>query len=337
MYILEVNFTLQMYKHIITPTPTLQHRAPANTAQALTTIFEPPQSCLDAPFTLGTSSSGLVGFWTAWKDYYDKSSECYPPSFSKLQWNWTWYSPGVCPSGYNVAQTSTPTDSIGVTQAWCCPSSGTITGWRSGDSTYQACTFLASDTTVISTQGSSRATLTPSFSFVAMQWPISVEWASSDLARFTPASAPMIQIDAASTIAQLTGTVMSGGPGRTGTVPASGEAGMSTGEAAGVAVGSIVVLLAIVTGILCWICRRRRTRHRTPDETDKGTRWFDLDARSEHANILMSQSGYIAPVELAARNLDLHELGGNHAMNTRKVETVPAELDSTSHHDRPPG
>ena len=111
------------------PPPELRPRAAGETILPLTTIFTPPQSCFDAPFAFATSSSGVVGLSSAWKDYGESSSQCYPSSYSSLQFNWNWYSPGVCASGYNIAQTTTSSSSVNVTRAWCCPSSYTITGW----------------------------------------------------------------------------------------------------------------------------------------------------------------------------------------------------------------
>ena len=88
----------------------------------LTTVFSPPPSCLDAQFGVELARTDK-GVPTAFRDYNAANSACWPSSYSELELFNTigWYSPGVCPSGFEPAsETPSPGDRE-VTLAWCCP------------------------------------------------------------------------------------------------------------------------------------------------------------------------------------------------------------------------
>lgn len=85
----------------------------------LTTIFTPPASCTDRPFTYfqddGTTS-------TFWRDQSLQDSECYPYSYA-YQHDPTVsavYSPGVCPESYFAAQFAAD-GPVAAQTSWCCP------------------------------------------------------------------------------------------------------------------------------------------------------------------------------------------------------------------------
>lgn len=79
---------------------------------ALTTVFQPPESCFNNVYT---SLGGNVYE----KDVSILSSECYPASFHSIFSEGIPYSPGVCPSGYGYDSTTAYGDDA--TAALCCP------------------------------------------------------------------------------------------------------------------------------------------------------------------------------------------------------------------------
>lgn len=81
---------------------------------ALTTIFTPPASCSDLPFTYTDSKF--------WRDAALSRTECYPPLYLPPP-NWNEYSPGVCPDKYtpNIYTIFTYTNKQVETYAFCCP------------------------------------------------------------------------------------------------------------------------------------------------------------------------------------------------------------------------
>jgi hypothetical protein len=303
-----------------TKLPTALERRATTTVLPLTTVFTPPASCLNAPFTLESSSSGVAGFSTAWRDWGETSSQCYPHSFSSLQFTWGWYSPGVCPSGYAIAQTSIPSTAIKTTQAWCCPAGYTITGWRSRTDVYQACTSMASDAAVVAVNAGLTQTITPSFGFVAMQWPISVEWASSDLSLFQSASAPLLGVDATTTTTAVAGTAS--GTANTGpshdlntssstSIDANiAKSGLSTGAIVGIAIGLSLGILVLVACIFVYIARRRRSLQRVPTDPPNGELLISRGTGTELPNAHGQATEQNYPVELdelkQIQELDIH-------------------------------
>lgn len=81
---------------------------------ALTTVFTPPASCSDLPFTSTDSEF--------WRDAALSRTECYPPLYLPPP-NWNEYSPGVCPARYtpNIVTYATYTNDVTETYAFCCP------------------------------------------------------------------------------------------------------------------------------------------------------------------------------------------------------------------------
>jgi hypothetical protein len=320
------------------PTAAPGLKARDTTVLPLTTIFTPPQSCFDAPFTLETSSSGVAGFSTAWRDEYETSSECYPPYFSSLEYPWGWYSPGVCASGYNIAEISTYN---ALTQAWCCPSGFTISGSVGGGLTYQFCSSLASNTGLIGFVNNISTTFTPSYSFVALQYPISVEWAASDLSLFTPASAPVLTTDVSSTISKFTGTLPTtggrkAGPTSTATHTAT-DSGLSTGAEAGIAVGAVVAVVTVLAGVIFWMIRRRRgSKRRILDSDDKSNAFPYVDNKIELPTEEPRRAKHEqSPVELNAMSSPQELEVGEGAVKKVNSEQSPVELDSNwNGHDR---
>jgi hypothetical protein len=195
---------------------------------------------------------------------------------------------------------------------------------------------------VISVDGSSTTTITPSISFVAYQWPLSVEWASSDLSLFTPASAPVIASDATSTIASGTDTAITSGARQSGQIPAAttrsatSDTGLSTGATAGIAVGAVVAVIAVLAGILFWWFKRRRSSQLIPNESDKGGQPFYVDQKVELPTEEPRRQDVARPIELDAMNV--HELDvPERTKSKHNSNKEPVELDGDWHDNETPG
>lgn len=145
------------------------------------------------------------------------------------------------------------TDSGILTQAWCFPEDSTIYGSSLSGLDYQYCTSTAGDASAvwISKKSTLLVSLPP---FTAFQWPMSVEWQSSDLSKYDPPSAPILMASA-TTVYSLPSDVIAGTASArlssayppTGTTAQDSQAtGLSTGARKGIGIG--VALLAIVAG-----------------------------------------------------------------------------------------
>lgn len=94
-------------------------------AGPLTTTFTAPSSCATA--------AGLYQIWPANDSYYYEqgplisSTDCYPSGYSASPEQY--YSPGLCPSGYTPACSSTGVVSSTATETayTCCPTAATYT------------------------------------------------------------------------------------------------------------------------------------------------------------------------------------------------------------------
>ncbi|KAK5168681.1 uncharacterized protein LTR77_005990 [Saxophila tyrrhenica] len=320
-----------------TTTPAPQLRPRDTSVLPLTTIFTPPSSCLNAPFTLATSNSGLVGFSSAWRDSSETSAKCYPSSFSPLQYNWSWYSPGVCPSGWQVAQSQVLSKAGGqLTQAWCCPATMTISGASISDLNYQYCTSLATDEAVLSWQSGSYVSATLSSSFLALQWPLSVQWASSDLAFFRPASAPILQVSATSDVVSLASSAAVGA-GVTSkpsahtlmtTAAAQPSKDLSTGAKAGIGLAAAVVIACATAALMFWLFKRRLARKRSLDAASQGKPLY-VDTKVELPHEGHEIRPERPPVELAALNSSPQEMDAHTKPTEIHGEKVssPQELE----------
>lgn len=118
--------------------------------------------------------------------------------------------------------------------------------------------------------------------------PISVAWQSSDLAHFTPASAPVralarqtlgtladtktakaVNLDGHAVTAVEAGgsgvpAISNGRPAGTAHRTGSTREGLSAGAAAGIGVGATLVGIAIIGGLLFWFFRRYKLISRNP-------------------------------------------------------------------------
>lgn len=291
----------------------------------LTTIFTPPDDCVLPAYTLDPLQPDyeLSGWW----DWRQTSASCYPFSFSALQGRWGWYSPGVCPSGHAMAQSrvvETAAASEKLTQAWCCPESFRIWGITSEGQEYQYCTATSRDATAL-TVGSNGTLLTSVQSFVAYRWPLSVEWASADLAMFTPQSAPVLVAatttiyslpsgEGPSTSGRATATSASSSSSSTAVASRVAASGLSDGAKAGIGVGVAAAVL-VLAALAWWLWKRGRraaTAAAAHDTNYAGGGWETKgkDARKE------VQAGAWPPGELCAERA-LQEMEASSSGPTR--------------------
>ncbi|KAK5115454.1 hypothetical protein LTR62_001113 [Meristemomyces frigidus] len=244
-----------------TATPSSSSKGNITANIPLTTIFTPNADCFDLEF--GVMLSTASGPVSAFRDFSAARQTCYPSRYSKLELSTNlWFSPGVCPSGLTRAsQMIGPT----TTSAWCCPSSMAY----SYDGNRDYCSmYVATSTTV----RSGSQTAAPLSNFIALQWPVSVQWQSTDLDVFSPASAPLlVQTQTSSTVSgrsesltaarSATESRASVGAATATAAGSSGSGGLSTGAEAGIGAG-IGALALVLIGLAIWIFLRRRRNKR---------------------------------------------------------------------------
>ena len=124
--------------------------------------------------------------------------------------------------------------------------------------------------------------------FLAYQWAINIGWAESDLAQFTPASAPLLTNGealatgaAAAATAQTSSSSTSHTPGAT----SKATSGLSTGAQVGIGVGVAVLLLALLLGAVTFFAYRRRKNKQIADASRRSLPARDMEQwRSEVAS-----------------------------------------------------
>ncbi|KAL6401765.1 hypothetical protein AUP68_14219 [Ilyonectria robusta] len=222
----------------------------------LTTVWSPPDGC-PSIVTFG-------GFATI-------TLSCYPPDYESLWYNYGFYSPGICPSGYTSGCTPTDTDYGGPirpteTAAVCVPSS------------YSCSDFLLH---AISTSGDNTVSV-PAFQ---------IRWAESDLSALeTP---PVENTDESSTsrstVTVISETSTASQSSSTTSVGSgsSSNSSLSTGAVVGIAIGSAAVV-AIIAAASFFMFRRRVTA----SQKGPGPSWQDqphsgmaeLDTPAQHVS-----------------------------------------------------
>ena len=114
------------------------------------------------------------------------------------------------------------------------------------------------------------------------------------------------------------------------TTSASPDSGLSTGAKAGVAIGVIVAVLAVLAGAFFWFLKRRRTRQRLPDGTNKGDQAAYFDGKVELPNDEVRRNHQDPPIELDALDHNQHELDGSDSgMKHYKKPTSPIKLEGS--------
>ena len=150
----------------------------------------------------------------------------------------------------------------------------------SSDDEHHYCSSYVHTSTQVRIPNSNGDSVVGAYSnFVALQWPISVQWASSDLGDFTPSGAPTL-VELSSSISSNTNTppsehttqtssdVVPGPQGHSGSHAAGHDTHkeLSTGAQAGIGVGVAIVGLALIAFGIWWLLRRRRQIAPAPNE-----------------------------------------------------------------------
>ncbi|KAH8669134.1 hypothetical protein BX600DRAFT_435636 [Xylariales sp. PMI_506] len=256
----------------ITPTPTL--------LGALTTTFTPPTTCnVNVYDILATDEDCVAGTSVVACAYFQlgdqaSTSACLPSAWEPS--TLAYFSPGVCPDGYQTACSSVVTsDGTAETQATCCPTGYLCQtnegfGWYSTDLCYwpipSTVTFVYTSTQI--GVGASTITATGGGQAAINAYGVDIRWKAADFASSTTTTSSATTASAQTSGSAGTGTATSTGGGAS-TASADGQSsgasspstssGLSTGAQAGIGVGAaIIAIAAIIAGIVFY--RRRKAR-----------------------------------------------------------------------------
>ncbi|KAK3718000.1 hypothetical protein LTR37_005426 [Vermiconidia calcicola] len=234
---------------------------------ALTTLFTPPPGCWD-PIVTSSNREIYYDFQASARGVttvYKWGEECYPPQFA-LNGAVPFYSPGACPSGFQIIATTTQLNPP-VTTATCCPSGySDLEGYWCIGSRIDSFTLVENGRSSI-IDGRFR------FEFIGL----SMAWAASDLDNFQPTSAPLLAYtenvplnpaaSARRTPSSPTSTGSSTSNTDSGLSPTSGsdDGGLSTGAAAGIGVGAALGAILVVA-LIVWAIFARRKKTKKPSE-----------------------------------------------------------------------
>lgn len=207
----------------------------STTVFALTSTFTPPASCLQTFYHYAQVVGPMLELGPS------NVPDCLPPNYQSS--SDFYYSPGVCPSGYvKACSSSVVIGSLTETRATCCPSNfncqtQNILPWY----TTLGCTLSSSFVTT-GPLVSSSDTIAETFSGGINAYSVQIRWQSTDF--------PSTQ---ATRITTVTVSV-------TPTNPASNQ-GLTAGSKVGIGIG--VPFAIIVIGLLVWIgliLRKRSAR-----------------------------------------------------------------------------
>jgi hypothetical protein len=89
-------------------------------ALPLTTTFVPPSTCISDTYlaSSGCTAGECDGLWMNLGPGPQSTGACLPSGWSP----YSYYSPGICPSGYSIAYSSVGSGDDPETFATCCPS-----------------------------------------------------------------------------------------------------------------------------------------------------------------------------------------------------------------------
>jgi hypothetical protein len=203
-----------------------------------------------------------------------------------------------------------------------------IYGTQSGLSNYQFCTSLISANTVLSLENGLYKTVDLSSTFVGYQWPLSVEWASSDLSMFTPASAPLLAATQSSGILDLGSMAPVGTETPSQSSAVDHSSSLSTGAKAGIGVSVAVAGAMIIGALVLWFFRRRVMRKRVHNPAANNAHPY-VDGKVELPHDEAEIRGPGIPVELGAMNQSPKEMDGETKANdlSAKTQMSPVELE----------
>lgn len=267
---------------------------PKTTTQliSLTTVFTSPSWCSKLQLTFFGDNGAFDGLTsTFWKDPGFPSNDsrqislqsCYPPHFTYqpdlFATDGFVYSPGVCPSGYFAAKSNgLYGQTTAAATSWCCPrytphtNSGAKDRTNNSIHTSSGMTFSAFQGCISLTTPTATTTLYEgqpiqmSQPYYILEPYIPVAWASSDLALFTPTSAPLSLAAQCKRLANVSRTsVTSTDPAKGGQQAVKGASGVkekggfSKAAKIGTGVGiSVAAIAAAVVAVLVLKYRRKR-------------------------------------------------------------------------------
>ncbi|BCR98445.1 uncharacterized protein AKAW2_40128S [Aspergillus luchuensis] len=296
----------------------------ATTASApipLTTTFVPPSTCISDFWLVSSSSKTWMNLGPA------HTAECVPSGWDVS----SYFSPGLCPTGYRIAASNIVIDgTITETAATCCPTIGiqtysTRTTYTPGWTELEVCTWEPGKSTEIEfaytwtdTAGSTSSTSSSLSSPGHINgYGISIRWQSTDFT--TPAATSASTTSSGDLPATATSSTIS--PTSTSSTSSSG---LSTGAKAGIGVGVAAgAVLAIF--LLLFFLRRRKMNasstntqaYQSPDQRYRVQRVNELPATRTGAfmteQVELPASGRDAKAELPAE-YPIAELdgGGRH-------------------------
>ncbi|GLA75086.1 hypothetical protein AtubIFM55763_006348 [Aspergillus tubingensis] len=296
----------------------------ATTASApipLTTTFIPPSTCISDFWLVSSSSKTWMNLGPA------HTAECVPSGWDVS----SYFSPGLCPTGYRIAASNIVIDgTITETAATCCPTIGiqtysTRTTYTPGWTELEVCTWEPGKSTEIEfaytwtdTAGSTSSTSSSLSSPGHINgYGISIRWQSTDFT--TPAATAASTTSSGDSPATATSSTTS--PMSTSS---SSSSGLSTGAKAGIGVGVAAgAVLAIF--LLLFFLRRRKVNasstntqaYQSPDQGYRVQRLNELPAMRTGAfmteQVELPASGRDAKAELPSE-YPIAELdgGGRH-------------------------
>ncbi|OKL62342.1 hypothetical protein UA08_02823 [Talaromyces atroroseus] len=226
----------------------------------LTTVFTPASSCLIDLWQYSATASGLecyVGTSQVQCNYVQlgpsATTSCFPSD-----WDYeptAYFSPGICPSGYETACSSVTTFGTNTeTRATCCPSgyscqTGSDWPWYTTD----LCTYHNPGpvTYVYTTDlpGVGTSTVTTSGSEGINAYGVQIRFQATD-------SVTALTTTTASPTSSTSSTSSSSSTSTSSATPAS--TGLSTGAKAGIGVGVALAGLIAIAGIIFFFVRPRR-------------------------------------------------------------------------------
>ncbi|PYH28281.1 uncharacterized protein BO87DRAFT_347041 [Aspergillus neoniger CBS 115656] len=229
----------------------------ATTASApipLTTTFIPPSTCISDFWLVSSSSKTWMNLGPA------HTAECVPSGWDVS----SYFSPGLCPTGYRIAASNILIDgTITETAATCCPTIGiqtysTRTTYTPGWTELEVCTWEPGKSTEIEfaytwtdTAGSTSSTSSSLSSPGHINgYGISIRWQSTDFT--TPAATSASTTSSGDSPTTATSSTTS--PTSTSS---SSSSGLSTGAKAGIGVG-VAAGAVLVIFLLLFFLRRRK-------------------------------------------------------------------------------
>ena len=302
---------------------------------ALTTLFPPPPDC-SRPIL--KPSGNTSNYWVPGSDggtttFFGSAWSCYPDQFYLTGDLVPLYSPGACPSGFDIVSAATPLHPA-VTYATCCPDYATI---YSG----YFCTGTRIDE--VTTVNNDKSTILNG-KYIFQYPPITLAWEAKDLSKFSPPSAPLLAYRSALATGASIASSPSQKPGATATkhgATATGSStaansptppsGLSTGAKAGIGVGVAIGVLALI-GILVWVILRKRKRKQSEAWPSPSASATPAPARQERYENRVNDSDTIWFNHSQPQQDPVHEADSNASPWIRSEmssENVRAELDAS--------